>query len=564
MDVMCHTIAVTEPRDHIGETLDHLVRRSWTPAGGQDAILPPHAARWLASRTGLTAQSTPAAPDSALVVGESGLPDVVGKALEHVVGPDHVLRQREDRLGRTGGLSYLDLLRHRGTGELTVPDAVVVPADPGEVQRVVEVCAEHGVGLVPFGGGTSVVGGVAALRGSKESVVVVDLCRLDKLVSVDPVSRLAVLQAGVVAPEAEKLLAAHGLTLGHVPQSFERATIGGFAATRSSGQASAGYGRFEDMVEGVRMATPRGEWRLGVSPASAAGPDLRQLVVGSEGAFGVITEVTVRVRRRPTARRYEGFVFDGWSRGAEAVRELAQRRVLGDVTRLSDPHETDMAFALSGGWKTAAVRRYLRLRGVLDPCLLVLGWEGETDAEVGDRRKATLRALRRLKPVSLGTAVGEKWRHGRFAGPRQRDTLLDMGVCVETLETATYWSGLDTLRSAVRAALYDELAAPGIVPIVACHISHAYETGASLYFTALVPRDTDDPIGQWERAKAAACEAISSNGPLGTISHHHAVGVDHAPYLPAEIGALGVDVLAAVKRELDPDGVLNPGKLLGR
>jgi alkyldihydroxyacetonephosphate synthase len=562
---------VSEPIDHTGPRLDHLVRRSWTSAGGQDAILPPHAARWLASKLGSPARSTPAAPDSALVVGDSALPEAARKALESVVGPDHVLRGRVDRLGRAGGLSYVDLLRHRGTGELAVPDAVVLPADPGEVQRVVEVCAEYGVGLVPFGGGTSVVGGVQALRGDKDSVVVLDLCRLDRLVSVDPVSRLAVLQAGVVAPEAERLLAAHGLTLGHVPQSFERATIGGFAATRSSGQASAGYGRFADMVEGVRLATPRGEWRLGVSPASAAGPDLRQLVVGSEGAFGVLTEVTVRVRPLPTVRRYEGFVLDGWSRGAAAVRELAQRRVLADVTRLSDPQETDMAFALSGGWKTAALRRYLRLRGVAEPCLLVLGWEGASKREIAARRENALRALRPLRPVTVGTAVGEKWRHGRFAGPRQRDALLDLGICVETLETATYWSTVDELRSAVRASLLESLGGPDGAPLVACHISHAYETGASLYFTTLAPRDAADPIGQWQRAKAAASTAISSahssassgGAPLGTISHHHAVGVDHARYLPAEIGPLGVDVLAAVKRELDPDGVLNPGKLVG-
>jgi alkyldihydroxyacetonephosphate synthase len=287
-------------------------------------------------------------------------------------------------------------------------------------------------------------------------------------------------------------------------------------------------------------------------------------VVGSEGTLGVLTEVTVRVRPLPTVRRYEGFVFDGWSRGAAVVRELAQHRVLADVTRLSDPNETEMAFALSGGWKTALVQRYLRLRGMVTPCLLILGWEGASKAEVAARRKATLRVLRDLKPVSLGTAVGEKWRHGRFAGPRQRDALMDLGVCVETLETATYWSTVDTLRSVVRAALQESLAEQGVLPLVACHISHAYETGASLYFTAIVPRDLADPIGQWQQAKAAACAAISSNGPLGTISHHHAVGVDHAPYLPAEIGTLGVDVLAAVKRELDPDGVLNPGKLVPR
>jgi alkyldihydroxyacetonephosphate synthase len=476
-----------------------------------------------------------------------------------VVGKTHVHTGRDDRLGRSGGLSYLDLLRHRGVGELAVPDAVVTPADPEEVQRVVEICAGHGVGVVPFGGGTSVVGGVAALRGDKDAVVVVDLARVDQLVSVDPVSRLAVFQAGVTGPDAERLLAAHGLTLGHVPQSFERATIGGFAATRSSGQASGGYGRFEDMVEGVRMATPRGEWRLGVAPASAAGPDLRQLAVGSEGAFGIITEVTVRVRELPTVRRYEGFVLDGWEAGVAAVRTLAQARVLGDVTRLSDPHETDVALALSGGWKTALVRKYVSLRGIHEPCLLILGWEATSTAEMALRRRASLRALGNARMVSLGTAAGESWRHGRFAGPRQRDALMDKGVCVETLETAAYWSRLSDLRTAVRGALLESLSAPGRTPIVACHVSHAYETGASLYFTVLVPRDEEDPEGQWRRAKAAACEAI---GPLGTITHHHAVGVDHAPYLSREIGTLGVDVLTAVKRTLDPDGVLNPGKLV--
>jgi alkyldihydroxyacetonephosphate synthase len=497
-------------------------------------------------------------------VPESALPEAAREALCAAVGERHVSTGRAERLGRAGGLSYVDLLRYRGAGAPAVPDAVVTPADPEEVQRVVEVCAEHDIGLVPFGGGTSVVGGVTALRGGKAAVVVLDLARLDRLVSVDPVSRLAVFQAGVVAPAAERMLAEHGLTLGHVPQSFERATIGGFAATRSSGQASAGYGRFEDMVEGVRMATPRGEWRLGVAPASAAGPDLRQLVVGSEGAFGVLTEVTVRVRELPTVRRYEGFVLDGWDEGAAAVRELAQRRVLGDVTRLSDPHETDVAFTMSGGWKTALVRRYLRLRGVLEPCLLVLGWEATSAEELARRRGATLAALREVRPVSLGAAAGESWRHGRFAGPRQRDALMDKGICVETLETATYWSKLGALRTAVRTALIESLSEPGRTPMVACHISHAYETGASLYFTTIVPRADDDPEGQWQRAKDAACTAIAGNGdgPLGTISHHHAVGVDHAPYLPAEIGDLGVEVLASVKRTLDPGGVLNPGKLL--
>jgi alkyldihydroxyacetonephosphate synthase len=243
---------------------------------------------------------------------------------------------------------------------------------------------------------------------------------------------------------------------------------------------------------------------------------------------------------------------DGWTRGADAVRALAQRRVLADVTRLSDPVETDLALSLSGGWKTGALRRYLRLRGIAEPCLLILGWEAQDATELTARRAATLRGL---KAVRLGRAVGEKWRHGRFAGPRQRDALMDIGVCVETLETAAYWSTLDALRTAVRDALLGTLSRP----VVACHISHAYETGASLYFTVLASRLEDDPVWQWRRAKAAACEAIAG---LGTITHHHAVGVDHAPYLSAEIGTPGLEVLRAVKKTLDPDGIMNPGKLI--
>ncbi|RSN25523.1 FAD-binding oxidoreductase [Streptomyces sp. WAC 05977] len=475
--------------------------------------------------------------------------------LEELVGAEHVLLSPGERLARAGGLSYLDLVRRRGFGDFPVPDAVVLPENPAEVQSLLEICARHDVGVVPFGGGTSVVGGVAALRGDKNAVIALDLTRLGDLVSVDPVSRIAVLQAGLTGPEADRLLAGHGFTLGHVPQSYERATIGGFAATRSAGQASSGYGRFEDMVKGVRLATPRGEWKLGVAPASAAGPDLRQLAIGSEGALGVITEVALRVRPVPEVRRYEGYVLDGWEKGADAVRELAQRHVLADVTRLSDVDESEVSLALNDSLKTKALRRYLKARGVHAPCLLIVGWEGASKREVARRRGKTTGVLKEFGAVRIGAALGESWRRGRFSGPRQRDALMDNGVCVETLETATYWAELSDLRDAVRAALTATLGNA----IIMCHVSHAYETGASLYFTVLTARDEADPVGQWQRAKAAASEAITG---IGTISHHHAVGVDHARYLAAEIGEIGVEVLRAAKKAIDPAGILNPGKLL--
>lgn len=514
-----------------------MTRARWTT---ETVPLPPHALAWLSQRVGL-GEPFVEAPVS---VPESALSEDAFTALEAV---STISLDAADRLGRAGGLSYLDLLRHRGHGDVVVPDAVVQPATPDEVAEVLSVCVEYDVAVVPFGGGTSVVGGVEALRGAKSAVVALDLAGLGALVSVDPVSRVAVLQAGLTGPEAERLLGEHGFTLGHVPQSFERATIGGFAATRSAGQASSGYGRFEDMVESVRVATPVGEWVVGSAPASAAGPDLKQLVLGSEGLFGVITEVSVRVRPKPYGARYEGFVVDGWEAGAELVRSLAQDGVLADVTRLSDEDETEVALELAGG-KASALKKYLRFRGVERPCLVILGWECRS-------RSATMSALSGRKVVRLGRAMGASWLHGRFNGPRQRDALLDAGVCVETLETATHWSRVSELRDAVRAALVAELGNP----VVMCHVSHAYETGASLYFTVLVPRDLEDPVGQWGRAKVAASEVISR---LGTITHHHAVGRDHQPWVEREIGAIGVDVLRAVKDRLDPTGILNPGKLI--
>jgi len=539
----------------VTELIDHRLRRSWTPEAGDAAHLPAKALRWLVQRIGPLGSAAPFAEISALSVPGSALGGQPKRDLEELVGADHVLVVPEERLARAGGLSYLDLIRRRGFGDFPVPDAVVLPENPAEVQSVLEICARHDVGVVPFGGGTSVVGGVSALRGDKSAVIALDLTRLDELVSVDPVSRIAVLRAGVTGPEADRLLAAHGFTLGHVPQSYERATIGGFAATRSAGQASSGYGRFEDMVEGVRLATPRGEWKLGVAPASAAGPDLRHLAIGSEGALGVITEVALRVRPVPEVRRYEGYVLNGWENGAAAVRELAQRHVLADVTRLSDVEESEVSLALNDSLKTKALRRYLQARGVHAPCLLIVGWEGASKREVARRRQETTRVLASFGAVRIGAVLGESWRRGRFSGPRQRDALMDNGVCVETLETAAYWAELSDLRDAVRAALTATLGKA----IIMCHVSHAYETGASLYFTVLTARDETDPIGQWRRAKAAASEAITG---IGTISHHHAVGVDHAPYLAAEIGSLGVEVLRAAKKAVDPTGILNPGKLL--
>ncbi|HJR37330.1 MAG TPA: FAD-binding oxidoreductase [Nocardioidaceae bacterium] len=474
-------------------------------------------------------------------------PELVDE-LRALVGADYVRLDHESRVRHTRGKSTPDLLRMRAGDAADAPDAVVLPRDHGQVAGLVEWCSDRRVALVPFGGGTSVVGGLAARREGYAGVVAVDLQRLDQLIAVDPESGTATLGAGVLGPRAETLLAEHGLTLGHFPQSFEYASIGGFAATRSSGQASSGYGRFDDLVVGLTVATPIGTLDLGTAPASAAGPDLREVVLGSEGAFGVITAVRVRIRPIPPVRHYEGWQFASFRDGARALRQLAQTGNAPTVLRLSDEAETAINLARPtevGGESVGG-------------CLMIVGFEGDHD-HVEHSRAAVTTCLNGLGGTSLGEESGSSWAQGRFAGPYLRDALLDVGVLVETLETATFWSNLATVYDAVRTALEKTLTAQGTPPIVLCHISHVYETGASLYFT-VAARQTEDPLAQWAAAKTATSDAIRAAG--ATITHHHAVGQDHKPWLAQEIGPVGVEILRAVKDRLDPAGVLNPGVLV--
>jgi len=359
-------------------------------------------------------------------------------------------------------------------------------------------------------------------------------------------------------PRVERALAVRGYTLGHLPQSFRYSTVGGWLATRSAGQASTGYGRIEDLVHALRCVTPTGELVLGRGPASAAGPDLLRLVVGSEGTLGVLTEATLSVRRLPTRRRYEGWSVPDLPAGLDLVRELAQRLGTGlapDVCRLSDDDETRATFLLSGSLGTALARGYLAARGRNPGCLAILGWEGEPD-QVAYRQRAAARILRAHGALPLGAAAGRSWLHGRFAAPNLRDALLDAGLLVETLETAADHAALPHLYERIRGTLRDRLGRA----LVLTHVSHLYRTGASLYVTVLAARDTDDPVGQWVAAKRAVTEAILSAG--GTLTHHHAVGTDHRDFLAAEIGTTGVAVLRAVKATLDPAGIMNPGTLL--
>lgn len=469
-------------------------------------------------------------------------------SLRSLLGAEQVIVDDALRRVRTRGKSTPDLLRQRAGDLSDAPDVVVRPRGHDEVQALLAWAGEHRVAVTPFGGGTAVTGGLlvgADERARFNGVVSLDLGGMRRLLSIDPASSTAVLEPGLRGPEAEALLAEEGLMLGHYPQSFEFASIGGFAATRSSGQSSAGYGRFDAMVVGLRVATPSGDARLGSSPANASGPDLRELFLGSEGAFGVITEVTVRVRPLPEVKVYEGWQWPSFAAGADAMRALAQSDLLPTVLRLSDENETAINLARPdaiGGAGSGG-------------CLMIVGYEGTPEA-VEAKQAAVTAALQKLGGTALGREPGESWAEGRFAAPYLRDSLLDVGVLVETLETATFWSKRDELYRAVSSALTDAL---GEGTLVLCHISHVYATGCSLYFT-VATAGGEQPLERWLAAKAAACEAIVACG--AAITHHHAVGTDHKPYLTAEVGEVGVAALRAVKTALDPQGVLNPGVLI--
>lgn len=503
--------------------------------------------KWLAEHLGPAERCAPVDPASIRVPAPRPIPDL----------PVPTSTDPADRLRHARGRGLSDLIALR-TGTLpALPDAVVRPEDAADVQEVLRLCSRAGVRVIPWGGGTSVTGAVNA-QPDPAPAVVLDLERLSGVVRVDARSGLARVRAGTLGPALEAALAPHRLTLGHFPQSWELSTLGGWVATRSSGQESLGFGRIEDMVAGLDLVAPAGRLTLPALPASAAGPDLRQLVLGSEGRFGVITEVTVRLWPRPARRAVEAFLLPSWDAGVEAVRAMVHGGLPLHMIRLSDPTETEASLAVGIGghvWAPFA-RGWLRLRGAgPGSCMLFCGAAGH-QREIRWAFGETRRLLKRHQAVPLGQGPGERWLADRFRHPYLRDGLLDLGWATDTLETAASWSALPSLYRAVRLALASTLPEEE-VPVL-CHISHVYRDGASLYFTFFF-RDADDPeesIARWAALKRAATSALA--GAEGTLSHHHGIGSWHAPWYAREAGADGVRLLAAAARELDPQGILNP------
>lgn len=466
------------------------------------------------------------------------------------------------RVRHARGQSLPDWIALRSGRIPAFPDGVARPSTPQEVQELITYARDAGVRLIPYGGGTSVVGHINPLPGHAP-VLTVNLRRLNSLLHFDATSQLATFGAGISGPELEAQLRARGFTLGHFPQSFELSTLGGWIVTRSSGQQSLRYGRIEQLFAGGTVCTPAGQLILPPLPASAAGPDLRELILGSEGRAGILTDAVVRVTPLPAREDFHAVFFPSFEQGQTAVRTIVQARLPLSMLRLSTAVETTTTLALAGHERLIGVlEQLLALRGVSEgKCMLLLGFTGSNDM-VKAMRHAALEITSQHGGVHVGRQFGRQWHKSRFHTPYLRNTLWERGYAVDTLETAVAWSSVDDTIAAIESALRAALEPAGEQVHVFTHLSHVYPYGASVYTTYLfrIAANPDETLRRWQTLKAAASEAVVAAG--GTISHQHGVGTDHMPYLEAEKGALGTAVLGDALRRFDPYGIMNPGKLV--
>ena len=468
----------------------------------------------------------------------------------------------ETRLRNGLGQSLPDWLklRHGKTGPL--PDGVAFPETAADVRALLDYAGQCGAAVIPYGGGTSVVGHLTAQEGERP-VLTVNLSRLSRLIDFDSVAQLATFGAGVTGPDLEAQLRARGYTLGHFPQSFEYSTLGGWVVTRSSGQQSLRYGRIEQLFAGGKLETPGGTLVLPTVPASAAGTDLREMVLGSEGRLGILTEAAVRVTPLPPREEFHAVFFPGWACAEDAVRTLAQAGLPLSMLRLSNAVETLTSLTLAGH-KTliGLLQTYLSWRGCgAEKCVLLVGTSGAAHM-VEYAIEQALNITRDFGGVHAGRRFGEKWKQNRFRNVYLRNAAWQHGYAIDTVETAVDWPRVRATMAAVEQGAADALAGFGERVHTYTHLSHLYAQGASVYSTFVyrLAGNYEADLERWKALKAAACAAIVANG--GTISHQHGVGSDHAPYLETEKGAAGIAAMRALCKHFDPHGMMNPGKLV--
>lgn len=541
-------------------------RRKWWGWGVEGAGPTPEQAqaiaRTVAGRFGLAVEARPPPRLEAIALPKPRIEPPAALA-------GFVSDEPEARAGHHYGKSYRDVVR-AFRGELpSPPDQVAFPRDEAEVAAVLDWCGTAGIAVVPYGGGSSVVGGVETAIPGARAVVSLDLSRLDRVLEIDRVSRAARIQAGVLGPALEDQLRPHGLTLRHFPQSFEFSSLGGWIATRSGGHYATLYTHVDEFVESLRVLTPAGVVETRRLPASGAGPSPDRLFIGSEGILGVITEAWMRLQDRPTERAGAAVRFDGpegFLQGAEAVRRLAQSGLHPSNCRLLDPQEAQTSGAGDGshavlvlGFESADHPQDARLARALELCRDAGGISpepphSERRPHPATREPAVARGAR--EPDGAAGA----WRRAFLQAPYVRDVLVACSVIAETFETAIPWSAFPAFHRSVMETTRDAVKRVCGAGTVACRFTHVYPDGAAPYYSVLAPSRPGSELAQWGEIKAAAVEAIVRGG--GTITHHHAVGRDHRPGYDRERPDLFADALRAAKRSLDPRGVLNPGVLI--
>lgn len=528
--------------------------RRWNGWGDESVTypLPESAARYLEALIGVGQPAQDASLDRT-----AGAAPASRLSHHALISVDPVVRLRHAR-----GQSLPDWIALR-SGQIGVyPDGVAFPTSEEEVVELVGFARRTGARLIPYGGGTSVVGHINPMQGDAP-ILTIDMGRMNRILRFDESSLLAVFEAGVTGPDLEAQLRARGCTLGHFPQSFELSTLGGWVATRSSGQQSLKYGRIEKLFAGGRIITPVGELELPPFPASAAGPDLREAFLGSEGRLGILTEATLRVTRLPEREAFHGIFFPDFERGMRAARLMLQAGLPLSMLRLSTANETATTLALAGRENLIGLLEgVLAVRGLsAEKCLLLVGFSGGEPWMRAVRGQA-LDIAKKNDGVHIGRTFGEQWHKNRFRTPYLRNTLWEAGYAVDTLETAVDWSNVTGMIDAIEAALYTALVKCSERVHVFTHLSHLYPYGSSIYTTYLfrLARDPEESLHRWEALKQASSQAVTAMG--GTISHQHGVGVDHRPYLHVEKGELGMAALDGLVRFFDPHGMMNPGKLV--
>lgn len=486
-------------------------------------------------------------------------------AIQTVLSPDQILSGDDDRLLHSYGKSYPDLFRVRRGQIRKAPDLVLMPQSHEDVEAIVQLAQRHNVCVIPFGGGTNIVGAVDPLENGGRMTVTLNMQRMYRILSVDPQSMTATIEAGALGPQLERDLEKQGFALGHYPDSFEYSTLGGWIATRSAGMQSDTYGKIEDMVVALRFVTPTGTLATRLTPASSAGPDLNRLVVGSEGVLGIITQATMRVHRSPAIKDYRGFLFRSFREGTAAIEECVHNGIPPSMIRLQDEGETELAFNLKSPKKgleafvQKIVKKYLLWKGFNRPCIMIVGFEGQKPHVKASSTEA-FKIFKRCGAFPLGQSVGKTWYADKFNVPYLRDFVMDYGCMVDVSETAAVWGKLLPLYDGVIAAASEKFARETGKGYIGCHISHTYRTGACLYFTYAARQIIGRELEQYNEYKKFVTDTIMRLG--GTVSHHHAIGYEHMPWMEEEVSATGLRALRGLKHALDPQAICNPGKLI--